>query len=206
MKCFVATVFMVVTVVQPAAAKPADATFATRTVLRNYIEGWLHGDAEALGHLFASNGDFISPDGLRAVGRAQVTAFYAAAFRRGYAGSHATFSTVAARFLRPDVIVADGVWTITGARKANGETRAPERGIATAVLVHVQSGWASRAVARAGRCKHHTLADGRSRVATSRARPPRRVTWRKPARRYYPRLNFPITHSSACASGHLAKD
>ncbi len=121
-----------------AAQAPAD---TARAVLASYMEAWAHADAHALGARFAADGDFISPTGSLASGPAQIEAFYAAAFQRGYAGSHAAFTPVQVRLLAPGVIAVDGEWSIAGAHGPDGAALTPEAGIATAVLVERRGRW-----------------------------------------------------------------
>lgn len=108
--------------------------------MRSYMAAWDRADARAIAAQFAPDGDFINPTGFYARGPAAVEAFYSAAFARGYAGSIGRFELRGVRRLARDVIV-DGVWSIEGARDADGRTRPTERGLATGVLVRGADGW-----------------------------------------------------------------
>ena len=141
MKMIDAIVLAVMASAQPSIAGPVDAADAAAAVLESYMAAWTHSDATSLGSYYAADGDFISPDGLIAVGPKEVEAFYMAAFKRGYAGSQATFKPVKSRFISQNVIAVDGEWSISGARKPDGQKLAPEAGIATAVLVQDRGRW-----------------------------------------------------------------
>lgn len=128
-------------VASSAAAAPPPANDAARAVMNIYLAAWDRADASALGSQYSADSDFIGPDGTLAVGPAQVEAFYSAAFKRGYAGSRASFKLIKARLLRPGILAVDGEWEIAGARKPDGSARAPENGIATAILLDEHGAW-----------------------------------------------------------------
>ena len=137
----IGAIILIAMAAQPGVAAAVDATRATAALLENYMAAWARSDAAELGSYYAADGDFVSPDGLLAVGPKKVETFYAAAFKRGYAGSQATFKSVKTRFVSRNVIAVDGEWSISGARKPDGQSLAPEAGIATAVLVQNRGRW-----------------------------------------------------------------
>lgn len=141
MKTIVLSLFVAAAAAQPSVAAPIDAARTANAVLEAYTQAWARSDARGMGSQYAVNGDFISPDGALAVGPSQVEAFYASAFKRGYAGSSGTFKPVKVRLLNRDTIAVDGEWAISGARKPDGQGRQPEAGIATAVLVYTKGRW-----------------------------------------------------------------
>jgi uncharacterized protein (TIGR02246 family) len=114
---------------------------AIRVFLRTYLSAWSHSDARTISAQFTDDGDFISPQGILARGRARIAAFYGTAFKSGYAGSLATFDLARVRVIRPGIFFVDGSWTITNARNIDGRPRAPERGIASAVIVREAGAW-----------------------------------------------------------------
>lgn len=141
MKMIATIVLTAMATAQPSIAAPVDPASAARTVLKSYMTAWAHSDAAGLGSYYAVSGDFISPNGLLAVGPKEVEAFYASAFKRGYAGSQATFKPIKTRFVSQGVIAIDGEWSISGAHKPGGQNLAPEAGIATAVLIEGHGRW-----------------------------------------------------------------
>lgn len=124
-----------------AAHARSSAEQAIRQVISAFTQSWDRGDAAGIASAYESRGDFVSPDGLHAVGRAAIEAFYEAAFARGYAHSRGEFTVRGIRFIRPDFAIVDGVWEITNAHDPNGRVRVPERGLAVALLRKHGAGW-----------------------------------------------------------------
>jgi uncharacterized protein (TIGR02246 family) len=141
MKTFALSLLMAAAAVQPSAATPVDAAHAAESLLESYMAAWARSDANTIGSYYAADGDFISPDGLLAVGPSEVGAFYASAFKRGYAGSRGTFKPVKIRLTNRGTIAIDGEWAISGARRPDGVDMPPEAGIATAILVNTKGHW-----------------------------------------------------------------
>ena len=109
----------------PALAEPTDAPVTN--IMAGYLAAWARADAPGLASAFADDGVFVNPNGDRFEGRAAISAFYAAAFSRGYAGSQGSAHLSEVRQLSPGVLLARGEWSISGARDAKGP-RAPECG------------------------------------------------------------------------------
>jgi len=124
-----------------AAGAADDPRAVAANIMQAYVTAWNGADAHALGAQFAADGDFINPTGYYARGPAAVEAFYHAAFTRGYAGSRGGFMVKSVRVLTKDVVTVDGLWSIDGARAPGGPAMAPERGIATAVIVRRAGVW-----------------------------------------------------------------
>ena len=53
----------------------------------------------------------------------------------------APYKLIKARLLSPHVLAVDGEWEIAGARKPDGSAAAPEKGIATAILLENHGAW-----------------------------------------------------------------
>lgn len=129
--------------VAPAAGAPPSADDRVVAQLMGaYVAAWDRADAAAIAQAFAPDGDFINPGGTYAHGRAAVKAFYRAAFDRGYAQSHGSFTPRITRRLAPGVLAVDGEWSIEAAHNPDGSARPREAGLATAVLVRRGAGWA----------------------------------------------------------------
>ncbi len=114
---------------------------AVAKTLHSYVSAWNRSDAHAISFLFSRDGDFVSPDGIYARGPSQIEAFYAAAFHRGYGGSKRDFVPRIVRQLSANIIAVDGIWSIDGAREANGTARVAEQGLAVAILVRQGGQW-----------------------------------------------------------------
>ena len=76
-----------------------------RQVAGDFATAW--GDAEAIGELFAADGDSLSLDGQLYSGRDQVEQRYADLFEGIYSGTTVALTTTSIRFLQPDVAVVD---------------------------------------------------------------------------------------------------
>ena len=74
-------------------SKPAPAIATIERVLT----AWRHGDAHAVAELYESQGDFVSPTGVHAVGREAIEGFYRTAFAKGYKGSDASAKILQSR-------------------------------------------------------------------------------------------------------------
>jgi uncharacterized protein (TIGR02246 family) len=114
---------------------------AVRLVIAQCVRAWDKSDAAGIAAEFEPDADFVSPDGIRAVGSRSVKSFYAQAFADGYAHSRGMFDIHSIRFLNSTLAVADGQWSIADAHDRQGKMRAPERGLAVAVLRKHSNGW-----------------------------------------------------------------
>lgn len=128
-------------------AQPANlrATVADKAeiagVVSHFENDWSKCDAKALSSLWTADGDFQSPYGFRAKGRAEIEKFYRNAFDSGYCGSRGTGKIGNIRFVRKNVAIVDGVWDIQGARRQNGQTASEEKGFFIAVVVKQRGVW-----------------------------------------------------------------
>ena len=108
-------------------------------IVDQVLDAWGHSDAERIAAAYEPTGDFVSPTGDHATGRAQIKAFYASAFAAGYAGSVATAKIIHLRHITSSVAIADGVWDIQPT--PNAKITRPELGIFSAVLVYNSGRW-----------------------------------------------------------------
>jgi uncharacterized protein (TIGR02246 family) len=108
-------------------------------IVDQVLDAWGHSDAARIAAAYEPTGDFVSPTGDHAAGRAQIQAFYASAFAAGYAGSIATAKIVHLRHITSTVAIADGVWDIQPT--PNAKITRPELGIFSAVLLYNSGRW-----------------------------------------------------------------
>jgi uncharacterized protein (TIGR02246 family) len=114
---------------------------ALKELMSNFTGDWHRSDAHALSMFWVADGDFTNPSGQVMHGRAEIEAFYAAAFAHGYSGSTATASIENIRFVRPDVAIIDGTFQIVGAVTADHQPIPPETGRYTVLAERVSGKW-----------------------------------------------------------------
>jgi uncharacterized protein (TIGR02246 family) len=79
---------------------------AVRKVVADFAESINRGDAKAFAALFTEDADFVVITGKYLKGRNEIVTYHAGLFTGGFQGSHLDVTSVAVRFLRPDVAVA----------------------------------------------------------------------------------------------------
>lgn len=114
---------------------------AASGLLDRFAKAWSATDAHALAALFATDADFINPWGVKAEGRWEIEAFYAGAFRQGFAGSKGEGRLVAVRAVSPEFGLIDARWRITNAKMPDGSPRADEQGILVGLIEKTENGW-----------------------------------------------------------------
>ena len=114
---------------------------AIRKIVSDFEGAWTKCDAKALAGLWIEDGDFLSPYGTFAKGRAEIEKFYATAFASGYCGSSGTGTIGNIRFLGDEVAIIDGEWDIKGAHDQNRRAAPEEKGLFTAVAKKRGTRW-----------------------------------------------------------------
>jgi uncharacterized protein (TIGR02246 family) len=79
---------------------------AVRKVVADFAEAINRGDAKSFAALFAEDADFVVITGKYLKGRNEIVTYHAELFTNGFQGSRLEVTSVAIRFLRPDVAVA----------------------------------------------------------------------------------------------------
>ncbi|PYU19167.1 MAG: hypothetical protein DMG30_24990 [Acidobacteria bacterium] len=80
-----------------------------------------HGDRNAIDQYWDENADYVGIDGQFIHGRQQMRDFFAKLLKSGAGTEVGVIEQV--RFLRSDMAIVDGSWTITGMKDANGKPR-----------------------------------------------------------------------------------
>jgi len=116
---------------------------ALRQVAAQFESAWARSDAHAMADLFAADGDLIIPTGLVMRGQAEIEAFYGGVFAQGYSGSQAGSEIARIRFLRTDLALVDGTWSIRNIPGKGGAAAARKDEFGTLALVAVKTpaGW-----------------------------------------------------------------
>ena len=79
---------------------------AVRKVLADFAEALNRGDAKAFAVLFTEDADFVVITGKYLKGRNEIVTYHESLFSGDFQGSHLDVTSVAVRFLRPDVAIA----------------------------------------------------------------------------------------------------
>lgn len=98
-----------------AAAAPAGgADKQLRAQLDRFVEAWNHGDAAAMGPLFAKDADLINPFGRTASGRDGIVKFFSDELATLTKGTHFEVKEFSPHLMRPDLAVEDMDIEISG--------------------------------------------------------------------------------------------
>jgi uncharacterized protein (TIGR02246 family) len=122
-------------------AQNKEMSAAAARVFEQFTRAWRAADAHELARLFAPKADFVNPWGIWAKGRSEIEAFYAGAFHSGFAGSNGEGHLVSVRAIKPDLVLVDASWRITGAKMPDGKPRSDEQGILMGLLGKTRHGW-----------------------------------------------------------------
>jgi uncharacterized protein (TIGR02246 family) len=126
----------------PAAAHTREEQ-AIRGVISDLISAWNRHDAAGAAAQMTEDVDMVAPPGMYAHGRAQIEADSPALFATLYKDAHESVTTDRIRFLRPDVALVDGTFTLVGPNFPGDA-----RGLQTVVLVRDRGRWAVAALRR----------------------------------------------------------
>jgi uncharacterized protein (TIGR02246 family) len=100
-----------------------------------FVAAFNRGDMKAVVEAYAPDADFLSAQGRRMKGRAEIEKYFVSGFAENK-GLKLKHSDSSIRFLKLDVAVADGTWEITGRPEGN-----PARGYYTAILMKRDGQW-----------------------------------------------------------------
>ena len=105
---------------QPAAANKDDEA-AIRAAIASYVEAYNRGDAHAVAEFWSDTGEWVSPDGERAVGREAIEK----SMREVFGGAKGTTIEVIdpkLRFVTPEVAIEEGAVRVTSPGQATSES------------------------------------------------------------------------------------
>jgi uncharacterized protein (TIGR02246 family) len=125
-------------VATPAAA-PSDEDLLHQ-LAADFAATWGKNDAAELAGYWTEAGDTLTADG-HFQGRAAVQEYYTQGFAGPYEGTSIAVVMTSARVLQPDVAVADGTYTVTGAKGPGGEDLPAVEGLWSNVNVKVGGRW-----------------------------------------------------------------
>jgi uncharacterized protein (TIGR02246 family) len=123
-----------------AAAQSGEDEVAIRAVATRQGETWTRHDARGYAALFTEDCDVVNVVGWWWKGRAELEQKLTRAFAYIFSESRLTITDVQVRFLSPDVAIAHGRWTMSGARTPPGIPE-PRAGIQTLVFTKQSGRW-----------------------------------------------------------------
>ena len=114
---------------------------AIRAIPAAFAAAWNIHDAAALSTPFHPDADFTNVFGMRASGREAVERFHAPIFETMFRDSQLVVDDVSMRMLRPDVVMVDVRWTMSGATSPMGEPWPDRRGLMDLVCTKEHGAW-----------------------------------------------------------------
>jgi uncharacterized protein (TIGR02246 family) len=102
---------------------------------------WNAFDAHGLASLFAQDADLTNAFGVAATGRDAIERFHASLFKSVFNGSHFHVEATRLRWIRPDVVLADVRWSVTGMAAREGLPRADLNGLMAMILTPDSEQW-----------------------------------------------------------------
>jgi uncharacterized protein (TIGR02246 family) len=110
-------------------------------VLQQFSERWNAYDTRGLASLFEPDADLTNAFGMTASGREAIEKFHAALFSSLFKNSRFTAEATRMRAIRPDVVMVDLRWNVTG-MKVRAENPAGEmNGLMALLLTKHPDGW-----------------------------------------------------------------
>src|SRR5262245_7257623 len=100
-----------------------------------------NGDLTVFEDFWAEDADYVSVDGRLIKGRDQIQAFFGELIKFSDGKSQQSSSIERIRFLTPELVVVDGIWTVTGARDAIGKDFTAVKGRGREVVQKREGRW-----------------------------------------------------------------
>ena len=114
---------------------------AVRKVIADFVEAINRGDTKAFAALFTEDADFVVITGKYLKDRTEIVTYHAGLFTGSFKGTHLEATSVAVRFLGPDVAVAR-----VATRRAENEGKEMRTSFPMFVLTKRERGWLITAV------------------------------------------------------------
>jgi uncharacterized protein (TIGR02246 family) len=122
------------------AQEPTEDQEAVSALAPQWADAWNRGDAKAIGDMYTEDADLIEMSGQSVKGREAIEAAFADMMSTMFEGSKISIQMTATRFIKPDLVVGDSNWEITGLPEAEGEAP-PSKGTSTIVAVKQDGQW-----------------------------------------------------------------
>jgi uncharacterized protein (TIGR02246 family) len=112
-----------------------------RQIGGQFQDAWNKADSRMISDLFLSDGDYVSSTGRTARGRAEVQKAFSEQWVGIYKGTKIASNITNVRFVRKDVAVADGAFSISGMKDASGKGMGARDGLMTVVAAKKGDRW-----------------------------------------------------------------
>ncbi len=112
-----------------------------RQLFAQFTEAWNRHDWKALGEMWALDGDQQDPDGRLSRGRPEVTALLKKQHETVFRKTKLTMTIDGVWFIKGDVALATGDYSLHGVLMPDGRKLAPRGGFLSVILLHEQGKW-----------------------------------------------------------------
>jgi uncharacterized protein (TIGR02246 family) len=112
-----------------------------RDLYKRFAEAWNRHDVDALGAMWAIDGDHIEPDGTHVDGRQAVSLHLKRQHDTVFKQTHLDLSIAEVWFVADTVALVDGGYELTGVRTPDGDALPARRGHLTSLLLEEGGKW-----------------------------------------------------------------
>jgi uncharacterized protein (TIGR02246 family) len=110
------------------------------------VAAWNAGDGKAMAMLYDTNATYIGISGAASRGRDALTTLFTGWFAGPFKGTTLALTEDGIQFLKPDVAVVDGRWTISDMRAPDGTQAPPIKGFYVGTFVKKDGQWLAAAL------------------------------------------------------------
>jgi uncharacterized protein (TIGR02246 family) len=112
-----------------------------KQALADYIDGFNHHDATAVGAAFAEDADRTTVRGDVSHGRGAIVKSYAGLFGGTLKNAHRSATVKSVRFLSPEIALVDADYELSGRATNSGAEQAPAKGLLSLVFTKHGDKW-----------------------------------------------------------------
>ncbi len=113
---------------------------AIAAIVQQYVDAWNRGDLDAIAALYSEDAKLIDMTGEVASGREAIRESIAK-IREKYEGGTLTAEQTAVRFVKPEIAVVDGKWSLSGVAPPEQGEPLPTEGLFTLVQQKIDGKW-----------------------------------------------------------------
>lgn len=135
------TLLCVLSLAALGAAQESAATEGADQLQTRWVDAWNQGDVPSISQLYTSDGDFLDISGERHQGPAAIETYLSELQAGPYKGAQISVTETATRMVKPNLLVRDGTWEMSGIEApAEGEPP-PSNGLYTMIAVQQGGEW-----------------------------------------------------------------